>query len=155
MTKGEKMRNLHTKLSDYAKRCDEILLSKRLHALVEEANSSVRQLSAEELKEIKQDVIVIDVREPEEFSSGYIDAQTVLTIPRGKLEFVAIEKVAKQYGQNAKIVTYCLKGARGSLAALHLQKLGFEDVSNLKGGILAWIEAGYTIKNYLGEFKAV
>ena len=148
------MKSLHTQLAKYSKRCDEILLSENLKKLVEEANKEIPQISVKKLNKMKQKVIVIDVREPEEFASGYIDAKTVLTIPRGKLEFMAIDKIAKEFGQDAKIVTYCLKGARGSLAALHLKKLGFTDVSNLEGGILAWIQAGKTIKNYLGEFKA-
>ncbi len=149
------MKSLHIQLAKYAKKCDEVLLSKNLKKLVEEANKKIPQISAKKLDKIKKKVIVIDVREPEEFASGYINAKTVLTIPRGKLEFMAIEKIAKEFGQDAKIITYCLKGARGSLAALHLKKLGFSDVSNLEGGILAWIEAGYTIRNYLGEFKAL
>ncbi len=149
------MKSLHSQLASYAKKCDEVLLSKNLKKLVEEANEKVPQITPKKLNKIKKEIIVIDVREPEEFGSGYINAKTVLTIPRGKLEFMAIEKIAKEFGQDAKIVTYCLKGARGSLAALHLKKLGFENVFNLKGGILGWIEAGYTIKNYLGEFKAV
>ena len=99
------------------------------------------------------DIILLDVREPEEFASGYINAHTVLTIPRGKLEFLAIEKVAKQFGQDVQIVTYCLKGARGSLAALQLQKMGFTNVKNLDGGILKWLEKGNTIHSYLGEMS--
>ncbi len=149
------MKSLHSELQKYAKKCDEILLSKKLKKLVEEANLQVEQISAKKLDKIKENVVVIDVREPEEFASGYIPAKTVLTIPRGKLEFAAIEKIAKEFREDAQIVTYCLKGARGSLAALQLKKLGFSNVSNLKGGILAWLEKKYTIKNYLGEFKPV
>ena len=64
---------------------------------------------------------------------------------------MAIEKIAKQFGQDAKIVTYCLKGPRGALAALKLQKMGFTDVRNLKGGIMGWLNKGNTIHSYLGE----
>lgn len=93
------------------------------------------------------------MREPEEFASGYINGHTVLTIPRGKLEFMAIDKIAKRYGQDRPIVTYCLKGPRGSLAALQLQKLGFTNVRNLDGGILGWLAEGNTIHSYLGELS--
>jgi rhodanese-related sulfurtransferase len=68
---------------------------------------------------------------------------------------MAIEKIAKVYGQDAPIVTYCLKGARGALAAYQLHKMGFTNVKNLKGGILEWLENGETIENYLGEMKLV
>ncbi len=149
------MKSIHTELQKYAKKCDEVLLSKNLKKLVEEANEHIPQISAKQLDKIKNKVIVIDVREPEEFASGYIPADTVLTIPRGKLEFMAIDKIAKEFGEDAQIVTYCLKGARGSLAALHLKKLGFKNISNLDGGILAWLKKGYSIKNYLGELKLI
>ena len=145
------MKNLNTKLEQYAKQCDEVFLSKHLKVLIDEALSTIKQIAPEELYVITKDIILLDVREPEEFASGYINAHAVLTIPRGKLEFMAIEKIAKQFGQDAKIVTYCLKGPRGALAALQLKKMGFTDVRNLKGGIMGWLNKGNTIHSYLGE----
>ncbi len=147
------MKNAHTKLEQYAEKCDEIFLSQHLSALIKEAGKSVKQIKPKKLYTVAEKIILIDVREPEEFASGYIGAHTVLTIPRGKLEFMAIDKIAKKFGQDAKIVTYCLKGPRGSLAALQLQKLGFTNVSNLEGGILGWLAEGNTIHSYLGELS--
>lgn len=147
------MKNINTQLEKYAAKCDEIYLSKHLKVLIEKANKQVKQIKPKKLYTIAEKIILIDVREPEEFASGYINGHTVLTIPRGKLEFMAIDKIAKQYGQDAKIVTYCLKGPRGSLAAFQLQKLGFTNVSNLDGGILAWLNEGNTIHSYLGELS--
>lgn len=147
------MKNLHSKLEEYAKQCDEVFLSEHLKGLIDEANANVEQIEPEDLYVLAKDIILLDVREPEEFASGYINAHTVLTIPRGKLEFLAIEKVAKQFGQDVQIVTYCLKGARGSLAALQLQKMGFSNVKNLDGGILKWLQKGNTIHSYLGEIS--
>jgi len=147
------MKNVNTQLEKYAAKCDEIYLSKHLKALIEEAGKKVKQIKPSKLYTIADGIILIDVREPEEFASGYINGHTVLTIPRGKLEFMAIDKIAKRYGQDAKIVTYCLKGPRGSLAALQLQKLGFTNVKNLEGGILAWLANGNTIHSYLGELS--
>ncbi len=147
------MKNVNTRLEKYAAKCDEIFLSKHLKKLITEAGKKVKQIKPKKLYTIAEGIILIDVREPEEFASGYINGHTVLTIPRGKLEFMAIDKIAKQYGQDAKIVTYCLKGPRGSLAALQLQKLGFTNVSNLEGGILGWLTEGNTIHSYLGELS--
>ena len=147
------MKNVNTQLEKYAAKCDEIFLSEHLGALIKEASKSVKQIKPKKLYTVAENIILIDVREPEEFASGYIAAHTVLTIPRGKLEFVAIDKIAKKYGQDAKIITYCLKGPRGSLAALQLQKLGFTNVSNLEGGILGWLTEGNTIHSYLGELS--
>ena len=147
------MKNLHSKLEGYAAMCDELLLNKHLKKLVDEALTSVPQVEPEDLYTTAKDIIMIDVREPEEFASGYISAKEVLTIPRGKLEFMALEKIGKKYGTDVKIVTYCLKGPRGALAAMQLQKLGFSDVSNLKGGILNWLSKNNTIHSYLGEMS--
>jgi len=147
------MQNINTQLEKYAAKCDEIYLSKHLKALIKEAGKKIKQIKPNKLYTIRDGIILIDVREPEEFASGYINGHTVLTIPRGKLEFMAIDKIAKKYGQDTKIVTYCLKGPRGSLAALQLQKLGFTNVSNLEGGILGWLAEGNTIHSYLGELS--
>lgn len=149
------MKNLNTKLEEYAKRCDEAFLSQHLKTLIDEANSNIKSIEVEELYDIAKAVVLVDVREPEEFASGYIDAHTVVTMPRGKLEFMAIDKLAKQFGQDAEIITYCLKGPRGALAAYQLQKLGFTNVKNLKGGILEWLAKGNTIHSYLGELSLV
>ena len=149
------MKNLHTKLVEYEQKCDEVFLSKHLKALLEEAIREVEQIEPSDLYVVSKEIILLDVREPEEFASGYINAHQVLTIPRGKLEFMAIEKIAKEYGDDKRIVTYCLKGPRGSLAALQLKKMGFSNVQNLKGGILQWLEEGNTIHSYLGELMLI
>ncbi len=146
-------KNLHTKLSDYARHCDEVLLNSRFRALLDEANEAVSTITAAELHPLLDEVVLLDVREPEEFSSGAIPGKTLLTIPRGKLEFMAIERIAKVYGDDAPLVTYCLKGARGALAAYQLQKMGFSNVRNLEGGIAGWLQAGYGICNYLGTLR--
>mgnify|MGYP000645514213 CR=1 FL=1 len=145
------MKNLHTKLEGYAKQWSEILLNEHLKALVDEAVSNIQTVEAEDLYTIGENLILIDVREPEEFSSGYINAHNVLTISRGKLEIMALNKIAKEYGQDAPIITYCLRGPRGALAAYQLKKLGFTNVKNLNGGITSWLEKGNTIYTYLGE----
>lgn len=147
------MKNLHSKLETYAVLCDELLLNKHLKktgwwSTLKRASGRSRRL----IYHLK-DIIMIDVWEPEEFASGYISAKEVLTMPRGKLEFMALEKIGKKYGTDVKIVTYCLKGPRGALAARQLQKLGFTQVSNLKGGILNWLSKNNTIHSYLGEIS--
>ena len=145
------MKNINTKLQKYASKCDEVYLSKHFKDILDEAARHVIQIKPKELYGITDNTILIDVREPEEFASGYISGHTVLTIPRGKLEFTAIDMIAKKYGQEANIVTYCLKGPRGLLAAYQLQKLGFTNVKNLSGGLLAWLAKGNSIHSYLGE----
>ncbi|MEA1915734.1 MAG: rhodanese-like domain-containing protein, partial [Campylobacterota bacterium] len=108
--------NLHTKLEQYANERAEVYLSEQFKALIDEAEQFVEQIEPKDLYVLDDSIVLIDVREPEEFASGYINAHNHLTIPRGKLEFMAIKKIAEQFGKDANIVTYCLKGPRGSLA---------------------------------------
>jgi len=72
------MKNLNTKLEQYAKQCDEVFLSEHLKVLIEEAHKNVEQIRPEELYIVAKDIILLDVREPEEFASGYINAHAVL-----------------------------------------------------------------------------
>ena len=146
----------HLTLEELAQRRAEVYLTEHFQMLIDEAQSYIPQIEPDELYKIKNDkLLLLDVREPEEFSSGYINIANHLTIPRGKLEFAAIKKIAIDYGHDTHIVTYCYKGPRGALAAYQLKKMGFKNVQNLNGGILNWLSQGYSIKSYLGELKLV
>ncbi len=147
--------NAHLDLEDLASRRAEVYLSEQFQKLIDEASQVVTEIEPEDIDLSDKFVLLLDVREPEEFASGYIDGVNHLTIPRGKLEFVAIKKIAKQYGHNVKIVTYCYKGPRGLLAAYQLKKMGFENVNNLKDGLLNWLDKGKTIRSYLGVLTLV
>jgi rhodanese-related sulfurtransferase len=76
-----------------------------------------------------------------------------LTIPRGKLEFVAVKKILEKYGKDIPIMVYCFKGPRGLLAAELLYKMGFMNVTCLEGGLENWMHSGRTLRNYFGEIK--
>ena len=145
----------HLELEDLAQRRAEVYLSEQFKALMNEATTNIPQIEPEELDISDKKLLLLDVREPEEFSSGYINSLNHLTIPRGKLEFAAIKKIAIDYGHDTNIVTYCYKGPRGALAACQLKKMGFTNVKNLNGGLLNWLDKGNTIKSYLGELTLV
>jgi rhodanese-related sulfurtransferase len=44
------------------------------------------------------------------------------------------------------VVVVCRSGVRSTTAAAILTSLGFEDVSNLKGGMLAWHDLGLPVQ---------
>ncbi len=140
--------NHNEQMQRYYERCDMEQIKGRLKELLTEAQQEVKEIEVEEVDLEK--MVLIDVRESDEFSSGVIPAKTVFTIPRGKLEF-AVDDTLVELSDHT-IVCYCLKGARGLMAAMILKKLGFRNVVNLKGGIEAWVQAGKSIKNYLGLF---
>lgn len=47
--------------------------------------------------------------------------------------------------KSARVVLYCRSGSMSSIAARALVKLGFTDVWNLDGGLIAWQEAGFPL----------
>ena len=138
--------NFNDKMQEFVKRCDEVVLKENLKKLLKNAKESVEEIEVDDID--LENMVLIDVREEDEFASGVIPAKDILTIPRGKIEFVANEKILPL---KKEIVCYCLKGARGLLAAKTLKDLGIE-AKNLKGGIEAWVKSKRSIKNYLGEF---
>jgi len=84
----------------------------------------------------KEDVVVLDVREPSETVGGKI--AKAIQIPVGA--------VAKRVDELAKfkdktLLVYCKSGARAGIACKELSKNGFDKVYSLNGGLLAWQEA--------------
>jgi len=141
--------NKTEKLEHYYARCDMDLIQGHLKVLLEKAKKEIQEIEAEDID--LENMVLIDVREADEFASGLIPAVNVFTIPRGKLEFAVDDKLVDI--SNHKVVCYCLKGARGLLGAKTLKDLGFKNVVNLKGGIENWVKSGKCIKNYLGYFS--
>ena len=141
--------NHNEEMKRYYKRFDIELLKGHLKESLEKAREEIEEISVAEID--LENMVLIDVRESDEFASGVIPAKRVFTIPRGKLEFAVDEKLLSL--SDHEVVCYCLKGARGLLAAKTLKELGFRDVKNLQGGIESWVNAKKTIKNYLGCFR--
>jgi len=141
----------HLELEDLASRRAEVYLSEQFKKLIDEAKECVKEIEPAQLDLEDMSILLLDVREPEEFSSGYLRKENHLTIPRGKLEFVAIKKIYEKYGRDIPIVTYCFKGPRGLLAAYQLKKMGFTNVINLREGLVAWLKCGNSLRSYFGE----
>ena len=85
-------------------------------------------------------VVVIDVRDPDEFRDGHIEAST--NISRGFLEFRIGTAVTDPH---TPIVLYCQTGLRSVLAAKALRELGYSTVINLQGGYQKWVQAGLPV----------
>ena len=110
-------------------------------------NSQKKDLKPEE-KISELEGLVIDVRTPEEFSSGHINEAT-------NIDFYAndFDQKLNIIRKDIPIYIYCRSGGRSAAAAKKMEKLGFKKVYNLVGGIGSWTSAGYKIKKFLDSDK--
>ena len=82
-------------------------------------------------------VVVLNVRTVAEFTEGHIEG--AILIDQGQSDFV--EKAKATLPIEKKIAIYCRSGRRSANAAGKLADIGYKCV-NLKGGIIAWKDAG-------------
>jgi phage shock protein E len=109
--------------------------------LANEARKRIREIAPREIAKWKQPPIIIDVREHDEFAEGYISGAR--HISRGVLERKVKNIVPDPL---SPILLYCSCGSRSALAADSLQKMGYQNVYSLKGGLSAWLEAGGVVE---------
>ena len=83
------------------------------------------------------DVIILDVRTPEEFASGHIEG--ALNIDFNSGDFA---NEITRLNPSETYAIYCRSGSRSGQAASIMHKAGFHDVSNLNGGVIDWTDAG-------------
>ena len=107
--------------------------------LVDDANQSIKIMSAEQVKDAyeKKEVTLIDVRDIRElWKEGTI--KDAIHIPRGMLEFWMDPQSPyyqeKKIGELKNIVLFCALGFRSALATKSLKEMGFNNVANASGG---------------------
>jgi len=108
--------------------------------------SQVRQLTAQEVSARlagSSAPALLDVREADEFSGELGHIPGSILIPLKELPARAAELAALK---DKDVVTICRSGVRSTSAAAILTGLGFEHVSNLRGGMLDWNDAGLAIE---------
>ena len=93
----------------------------------------MKETTVQELKEKKDrndDFTLLDVREPHEYQISNIDGTLIpLDDLPGRTD---------ELDKDKEIVVMCRSGARSAQAVKLLEKKGFENVSNLVGGVNAW-----------------
>ncbi|MDQ2655090.1 MAG: rhodanese-like domain-containing protein [Chloroflexota bacterium] len=117
--------------------------------LIAEAKAHVEHLTAEAVAAELEDqgVLLVDLREPDERAEHGVIAGGVHA-PRGMLEFYADPTSAyfhPEFDPARRTILYCASGGRAVLAAETLTRLGYARVTYLKGGLHAWVEAGYSV----------
>jgi rhodanese-related sulfurtransferase len=94
---------------------------------------NMNEITVQELKEKLdkgEDFQLIDVREEFEYETSNLGGQL---IPLGGI-LIEADKVSK----DKPVVVMCRSGKRSAAAIMQLQQLGYSNLTNLQGGILAW-----------------
>lgn len=86
------------------------------------------------------DLVVLDVRTPEEFQEGHLADATMIDFYRDDFR-AQLENLDK----DGSYLLYCRSGNRSGQTRALMEELGFTDVADVDGGILAWVEAGLPV----------
>ena len=94
-----------------------------------------QQISQEEAKEMMdtQDVIILDVREQDEYDSGHIPGAVLL--PVGTIDEETAAEVIPE--KDSTVLVYCRSGNRSKTASSALAELGYTNIYEF-GGINTW-----------------
>lgn len=87
----------------------------------------------------RPDVVIFDVREPEEYAAGHIP--NVILIPMGQ-----VPNRLAEIPKDKTVILTCRSGNRSGQVADYLRQQGWTNVHNMQGGILAWQQAGYSVQ---------
>lgn len=95
---------------------------------------------AQELVVSDPDVVVLDIRTPEEVAAGAIPGAQVFDFYSA-----TFQGDIGELDRDTTYLVYCRSGNRSAQATQLMENLGFEDVYELEGGILAWANAGLAL----------
>ncbi|QNL23218.1 rhodanese-like domain-containing protein [Hyphobacterium sp. CCMP332] len=110
-------------------------------------SNSVEQIDVEVLsKKIdKEDLIILDAREKNEFEVSHIQGA----------KYVGYDNFRKSaimdMDKDKEVIVYCSVGYRSEKIGEKLEKMGFQNVKNLRGGIFEWKNKGFPVVNNQGD----
>lgn len=106
----------------------------------------IPQIDVTELKkklDSKEKFILVDVRQPDEYSTAKIEGSQLIPLSTFAQEAVKILK------KDDVIVIHCHHGGRSQKACEYLKSIGYTNVSNVAGGIHEWsLKIDPSVKQY-------
>ena len=103
------------------------------------AAAPVKNVTPDEVEKLlkeRKDVVVLDVRTPDEFAAGHLaGAQNVDFFDKD------FEKNAGAFAGKS-VVVHCASGRRSAQAVELLKRKTFPEIFHLNGGFKAWVDAG-------------
>jgi len=101
----------------------------------------IHQISPHQLGRRKPFPVIIDVREEKHFVLGHINGAKHISLDNLQ---ESIRDIAPNLA--TPIVIYCATGDLCASVADQLQRIGYQDISTLKGGLQGWLEAGGVVE---------
>jgi rhodanese-related sulfurtransferase len=102
--------------------------------------SNIKEIDAKELatwmSDTEKQFRIIDVREPMEIAQGSIPGAEPMPMSSLGNRLAEIQ-------QDQQVVFICRSGARSGQVCAYLAQNGFENVYNLRGGVLGWAQNGF------------
>lgn len=86
----------------------------------------------------RSDVVILDVREPSEYAAGHIADVTLIPMNDVPNRLAEIPK-------DKPVIVTCRSGSRSGQITEFLRKQGYTNIHNMRGGIVAWEQAGYPV----------
>lgn len=87
----------------------------------------------------RKDLLLIDVRSPQEFGQGAVAGSK-------NIPFIDIMEGRHSLPKDKPVLLICSIGGRSFAAVQLLQEKGYTEVYNLDGGLQAWRRAGQTLQ---------
>lgn len=100
---------------------------------------SVHRYACRELSDARGRLVILDVRNPGERETKHIAGTLFVPLNRLNEEMASVPR-------GKKIVVHCARGYRSSIAASLLRMNGYEDVTDLIGGIEEWQREGLDLE---------
>jgi sulfur dioxygenase len=110
-------------------------------APVQRSFAGLPELSPDWVAEHRHALTLLDVRSTEEFNGpdGRVPESLLIPLPE-------LEQRLNEITPERPVVVLCHSGSRSALATQQLQKAGFSQVANLRGGLRRWSDEGYPLE---------
>ncbi len=93
----------------------------------------ISQQEAKKMMDENSEVIILDVREPDEYATGHI--KNAILLPVGEIDQDTASEIIPD--KESVVLVYCRSGNRSKTAASTLADLGYSNIYEF-GGITTW-----------------
>lgn len=103
----------------------------------------IKEITPQELKakiDSGEQYQFIDCREQAEWNECHIPGATLIPLSEFEEKYESILK-----DKNSPVIIHCRSGKRSLNACMFLMSKGFTDLTNVEGGIMGWMDAGYPV----------